>query len=163
MAAGTITKETKLLFLDAIFHLALRAINLVVESLGATFQIGQTITRISAFEGVFGFRNDPAFPVPTLERCWLDCPNDEPQQLHATMHHPHDPVPYRFDDVVFLVNFALHFRLNVTHLFGVSLYAEILNRNFEVSVEPVLEPGPTQSVTRFSSNPWVVRATVAAC
>src|ERR1700731_1869544 len=66
MAAATITKETKLLFLDAIFHPAPRAINLVVESLRATFQIGQNITRISASEGVFGFRNDPSFPVPTL-------------------------------------------------------------------------------------------------
>jgi len=66
MAAGAITKETKLLFLDAIFHLAPPAINLVVESLRATFQIGQNITRISASEGVFGFRNDPSFPVPTL-------------------------------------------------------------------------------------------------
>src|SRR5690348_11008248 len=64
--AGAITKETKLLFLDAIFHLTPRAINLVVESLRAIFQIGQNITRISAFEGMFGFRNDPAFPVPTL-------------------------------------------------------------------------------------------------
>src|SRR6266403_1085545 len=66
MAAGAITEETKLLFLDAIFHLAPRAVNLVVESLRATFQIGQNITRISAFYGVFGFRNDPSFPVPTL-------------------------------------------------------------------------------------------------
>src|SRR5258706_1516786 len=66
MAAGTITKETKLLFLNAIFHLAPRAINLVVERLRATFEIGQNITRISAFEGVFGFGNDPSLPVPTL-------------------------------------------------------------------------------------------------
>ena len=56
----------RLLFLDAIFHLTPRAINLVLQSLRATFQIGQNITRISAFEGVFGFRNDPSFPVPTL-------------------------------------------------------------------------------------------------
>jgi len=42
MAAGAITKETKLLFLDAIFHLAPRAINLVVESLRATFQMVKT-------------------------------------------------------------------------------------------------------------------------
>src|SRR5258708_31124859 len=66
MATGAITKETKLLFLDAIFHLTPGAINLVVERLRATFQIGQNITRISAFEGVFGFGNDPAFSVPTL-------------------------------------------------------------------------------------------------
>ncbi len=66
MAAGAITKEPKLLFLDAIFHLTPRAVNLIVEGLGATFQIGQNITRISAFYGVFGFRNDLSFPVPTL-------------------------------------------------------------------------------------------------
>src|SRR3977135_308372 len=66
MAASAITKETTLLFLDAIFHLTPLAINRVSESLLATFQIGQNITRISAFYGVFGFGNDPAFPVPTL-------------------------------------------------------------------------------------------------
>jgi hypothetical protein len=34
MAAGAITKETKLLFLDAIFHLTPRAINFIGRVLG---------------------------------------------------------------------------------------------------------------------------------
>jgi hypothetical protein len=34
-------------------------------------------------------------------------------------------------DAVFPVNFPLHFRRNVTHLFGVSGYTEILNRDIE--------------------------------
>jgi hypothetical protein len=52
MAAGAITKETKRLFLDPIFHLSARTVNLIVELLRATFQIGQNITRISTFERV---------------------------------------------------------------------------------------------------------------
>jgi hypothetical protein len=34
-------------------------------------------------------------------------------------------------DAILLVNFPLHFRRNVTHLFGVSTNAEILNRDLE--------------------------------
>ena len=34
-------------------------------------------------------------------------------------------------DAVFSVNFAFHVRRNVTHLFGVSTYAQILHRDFE--------------------------------
>ena len=34
-------------------------------------------------------------------------------------------------DAVLPVNFEFHFRRNVTHLFGVSGYTEILHRNFE--------------------------------
>src|SRR5260370_36655296 len=66
MAAGAITKETKLLLLDAIFHLTSRAVNLVVECLSPTLQIGQNITRISSFEGVFSLGDHPALAVPSL-------------------------------------------------------------------------------------------------
>src|SRR5260370_30172824 len=82
MAAGAITKEPKLLFLDAIFHLTPRAVNLIVEGLGATFQIGQNITRLNAFYGVFGFRNDLSFPVPTLTLIL---------KLSEEQHFPHTP------------------------------------------------------------------------
>src|SRR5260370_13420128 len=34
-------------------------------------------------------------------------------------------------DAILLVNFPLHFRRNVTHLFGVSTNTEILNRDLE--------------------------------
>src|SRR5260370_32111176 len=66
MAAGAITKETKLLLLDAILHLTSRAVNLVVECLSPTLQIGQNITRISSFEGVFSLGDHPALAVPSL-------------------------------------------------------------------------------------------------
>jgi hypothetical protein len=54
------------LFLDAIFHLPARAINLIVELLGATIQIGQNVARISTPLGMFGLSNNASLPVPSL-------------------------------------------------------------------------------------------------
>jgi hypothetical protein len=44
MTTGPITKETQLLFFNAVFHLTASTINVVVKALGTAFQIGQQIT-----------------------------------------------------------------------------------------------------------------------
>lgn len=66
MTTGPIAKKTELLCLDAIFHLTSSAVNIVVEPLGTTFQIGEHVTRISTPIAVFGLGDDAPLLVPSL-------------------------------------------------------------------------------------------------
>ncbi len=66
MATGPITEEPKLLFLDTVFHLSSSTVKFVIKPLGATFEIGQHITRIGSSFALFSFGNNPPFLVPSL-------------------------------------------------------------------------------------------------
>ena len=69
--AGAVGKEVGLLFFDAVFHVAARAVVGLVErrGVGVVFgQVGDDEARVGAFEEVFGFGDDA---TRALQEFWV--------------------------------------------------------------------------------------------
>jgi hypothetical protein len=72
VARGSFSKQVQLLVLDAIFHVAPGAVNLVIQEAVRLWQVGHHKTGIGAVRTVLGFNDDSARPVPaagTVENC----------------------------------------------------------------------------------------------
>jgi len=65
MTAGPIAEEAELLFFDAVFHLTSSTVDLVVDFLCVSNQIGDDKARIGSLGSVLGFGNNASFLIPT--------------------------------------------------------------------------------------------------
>ena len=64
MAGGAIREEIKLLFFDPIFHIATRAVDVVIECPGVSAEVGDEVAGVASFGGVLGFPNDKSRAIP---------------------------------------------------------------------------------------------------
>src|SRR5207249_7779774 len=59
-------KAVQLLFFDAVFHLAPRAVILLIEPLGLAFPVGDHVARVGPVGVVLGFDDDAPLAIPAV-------------------------------------------------------------------------------------------------